>query len=145
MWFSGSCGKNHSWKVNYYMFNTKEHVIYENLSESHVGVITLNCPNHKSQIMIMQRWPLSQTILDGHCLLWFATHNEHHVSKDEEGTIGVKYICLWRKKQRDSSEDSNVATKWTHEHELWTLNVNNEHVNLTLMNNKESFMNSLAM
>jgi hypothetical protein len=77
--------------MNYYMFNIKEPIFYEDLGKNHAKVITLNCPNHKSQIMIIWRWPLSQTILDGHYLSLFAAYDEHHVWKDDdEGVIGVK-------------------------------------------------------
>jgi len=46
----------------------------------------------------------------------FVAYNEHHVLEDdEEGVIAVKkYIYIYmfvKKKQKDSSEDSNVATK----------------------------------
>jgi hypothetical protein len=37
--------------------------------------------------------------------------NEHHVSKDdEEGVIGVIYMFV-KRRQTDSNEESNVATK----------------------------------
>jgi hypothetical protein len=49
----------------------KEPILDNNPNEIDVGVIILSCANDRSQIMSIWRWPLSQTILDGHCLLSF--------------------------------------------------------------------------
>jgi len=41
--------------------------------------------------MTIWKWPLSQTILDGHFLSsLFIPYGEHHVSKDNEKVVGVK-------------------------------------------------------
>jgi hypothetical protein len=51
--------------------------------------------------MTIWKWPLSQTILDGHCLSsLFIPYDEHHVSKDNERVVGVKeknYIFFEKK------------------------------------------------
>jgi len=126
MWFGGSCGKNHYWKVNYYMFNTKEHVFYEDLGKSHAGVITLNCPNHRSQIMMMERWPLSQTILDGHCLSLFATSMNIMFQKmRKELLVWNIYVCEKKTKGfKWGFQCSYQMNTWTwamnFEREQWT-------------------------
>jgi hypothetical protein len=63
----------------------KEPIHNEDLGENHVVVTILSCPNHKSQIMTSWRWPLSQTIIDCHCLLLLlVVYDEHHVLKDDQ-------------------------------------------------------------
>ncbi len=62
----------------------REPVPNEDLGENHVEVTILSCPNDKSQIMTSWRWPLSQTIIDYHCLsLLLIVYDEHRVPEDD--------------------------------------------------------------
>ncbi len=74
------------------VFNSREPILDNDLGEINVGFTILNCPNDKSQIMSIWKRPLSQKILDGHCLLsLLTTYDKLHVSEeDEERVIGVK-------------------------------------------------------
>jgi hypothetical protein len=65
----------------------RELVLDNNLGEIDVRVTIFSYPNDRSQIMSIWKWPLSQTILDGHCLssLFIA-----YVLEEDEGVVGVK-------------------------------------------------------
>jgi hypothetical protein len=68
----------------------KEHILDNNPGEIDVGVMILSCANDRSQIMLIWRWPLSQTILDGHYLLSFlVAYDKHHVLEEDEGVVGA--------------------------------------------------------
>ncbi len=68
----------------------KKLILDNNLGEIDVGVTILSCANDRSQIMSIWRWPLSQTIIDGHCLLSFLiAYDEHHVSKEDKGVVSA--------------------------------------------------------
>jgi hypothetical protein len=68
----------------------KELILDDDLGEIEVRVTILNYPKDTAQIMTIWRWPLSRTILDGHCLSsLFIAYDEHHVLEDE-GVMGVK-------------------------------------------------------
>ncbi len=54
--------------------NPKEAVLDNQLGEDHVGLNILYCPNNVLVIMIIWKWPLSQTILDGFILRNFSYH-----------------------------------------------------------------------
>jgi hypothetical protein len=77
--------------------NPRELILDEDLGKTNVGVTILRCENDKTQIMSIWRWPLSQIVLDGHCLLsLLTTYDEHHESEDDEEIVGVKknaHIC----------------------------------------------------
>jgi hypothetical protein len=63
----------------------KELVLDDDLGEINVGVTILNYPNDRSQIMSIWRWPLLETILDGHFLSsLLIAYDEHHVLEDDE-------------------------------------------------------------
>ncbi len=88
-------------------------VLDNNLGETNVGVTMLNYPNDRSQIMLIWRWPLLQTILDGHFLLsLFIAYDEHHVlEEDEKGVVGVKkknYTFL-KRKQKESKDEAFLS------------------------------------
>jgi hypothetical protein len=62
------------------MCDLKKLILDKDLGENHVGVTILSCPNDKSQIMIIWKWPLSQTILESHCLSSLLdVYDEHHI------------------------------------------------------------------
>jgi hypothetical protein len=91
----------------------REPVLDNDFGETEIGVTMLSCPKHTSQIMIIWRWLLSRTILDGHCLLsLLVAYDEHHMSKDEdEKVVGVKkksYIFL-KRKQRESKHEASIS------------------------------------
>ncbi len=74
------------------VFDSRERILDNDLGEINVGFTILNYPNDRSQIMSIWKRPLSQIILDGHCLLsLLTTYDKLHVSEeDEERVVGVK-------------------------------------------------------
>jgi hypothetical protein len=86
----------------------KELVLDDDLNEINVAVTILSYPNDRSQIMSIWRWPLSQTILDGHFLSsLLIAYDEHHVlEEDEEGVLGVKKKdYTFKKIKQEESKD----------------------------------------
>jgi hypothetical protein len=61
--------------------------------------------------MIIWKWPLSQTILDGHYLSsLFIPYDEHHVSKDNEKVVGVKQkIAFFFLKGKESKDEASIS------------------------------------
>jgi hypothetical protein len=62
------------------------------LGEDHVKVNILYCLNNISMVMIIWKWPLVQTIVDGYSLKQLLIfYNESNIPTiDEEGEIGVR-------------------------------------------------------
>jgi hypothetical protein len=90
----------------------RELVLDDDLGETNVGVTILNCPNDRSQIMSIWRWPLSQTILDGHFLLsLLIAYDEHHLLEEDEGVVGVKkkVHTFLKRKQRESKYEAFLS------------------------------------
>ncbi len=65
----------------------------------------MSCPNDKSQIMIIWKWPLSQTILDSHYLSSLLDiYDEHYISEDDEEELLVR-----RKKNTHLKREDKVT------------------------------------
>jgi len=81
-------------------FNLMEVVFDDQLGEDHVGLRILYCLGIVLVIMMIWKWPLSQTIFNGYSLQeHLMTHNEGHVlDADEVGVVGMKkkYIFFIR-------------------------------------------------
>jgi hypothetical protein len=62
--------------------------------------------------MLIWRWPLSQTILDGHFLLsLLIAYDEHHLLEENEGVVGVKkkVHTFLKRKQRESKYEAFLS------------------------------------
>jgi hypothetical protein len=61
--------------------------------------------------MTIWKWPLSQTILDGHFLSsLFIPYDEHHVSKDNEKVVGVKKkFTFFFEKKKESKDEASIS------------------------------------
>ncbi len=71
---------------------TKKKKLWSISGEDHVGLNILYFLNNISIVMLIWKWPLSQTILDGYSLNELLKSNDknHILDVDEEGAISVK-------------------------------------------------------
>ncbi len=83
--------------------DSREVFIDNQLGEGHVGVSILYCPNNILVVMIIWKWSLAQTIVDGHSRkqLFISYNENNNPIVDDEGKIGVKKNNILSKRGSD--------------------------------------------
>ncbi len=91
-------------------FDSKEVILGNILSETHIGLAILYCPKNIYVVMTIWKWLIIQTILNGtslHALL-YSYDRSYVLEVDEEGAVGAKKKKnTFNKRKRKESESKH--------------------------------------